>query len=74
MRLELTSGLAATCFQDRLLIRPDDFRSFISCFSTALRTAHARVPCSVASRYRRDMRPTKKPDVFVTPGFGSQQT
>ena len=26
MRLELTSGKAATCFQDRLLIRPDGFR------------------------------------------------
>lgn len=32
--------LAATCFQDRLLIRPDDFRSFISCFTTALRSVH----------------------------------
>lgn len=26
MRLELTSGSAATCFQDRLLIQPDDLR------------------------------------------------
>ena len=34
VRLELTSGVAATCFQDRLLIRPDDFRS---CRSKKLR-------------------------------------
>ena len=27
MRLELTSDYVATCFQDRFLIRPDDFRS-----------------------------------------------
>ena len=26
MRLELTSGRAATCFQDKLLIQPDDLR------------------------------------------------
>ena len=26
MRLELTSGQAATCFQDKLLIQPDDLR------------------------------------------------
>ena len=29
MRLELTSDYVATCFQDRLLIRPDDFRPLL---------------------------------------------
>ena len=78
VRLELTSDQVATCFQDRLLIQPDDFRPFdLSCGGwnrTNIKTFRASHPTVRRPRSTLSFATRSIADVFVKGSGGRNRT